>query len=50
MKVGVLHCLSPIEFHGFTSRTVFKSYYSLVPGLISFFIDGMGPINNYLAQ
>ena len=21
MKVGVLHCLSPIEFHGFTSRS-----------------------------
>ena len=33
-----------IEFHGFTSRINSKGYHSLVPGLISFFRDGMGPL------
>ena len=36
-KVGVLHRLLPIEFHGFTSRINSKDYHSLVPGLISIF-------------
>ena len=41
-----LHRLSPIEFHGFNSRTDFKSYHSLLPGLTSvFFRDGIGPFN-----
>ena len=31
-------CL-PIEFHGFTSRINFKGYHSLVPGLISIFLE-----------
>ena len=44
-KVGVLHLLLPIEFHGFTSRINSKGYHSLVPGVISIFIDGMGPFN-----
>ena len=36
----------PIEFHGFTSRINSKGYHSLVPGLISFFRDGMGPFKS----
>ena len=45
-KVRVLHCLLPIEFHGFTRRIDFKGYHTLIPGLISiFFRDGMGPFN-----
>ena len=31
-------CL-PIEFHGFTSRINSKGYHSLVPGLISIFLE-----------
>ena len=31
-------CL-PIEIHGFTSRINSKGYYSLVPGLISIFLE-----------
>ena len=38
-KVGVLHRLLPIEFHGFTGRIDSKGYHSLVPGLISFFSE-----------
>ena len=39
-KVGVLHRLLPIEFHGFTSSIDLKGYHSLVPGLISqFFLE-----------
>ena len=34
---GVLYCLLPIEFHGFTSRINSKGYHSLVPGFISIF-------------
>ena len=29
----------PIEFHGFTSRINSKGYHSLVPGLISIFLE-----------
>ena len=29
----------PIEFHGFTSRINSKGYHSLVPGLISTFLE-----------
>ena len=35
--LGVLYCLLPIEFHGFTGGINSKGYHSLVPGLISFF-------------
>ena len=47
-KFGVLYCTAwlPIEFHGFTSRIIFKGYHSLVPGLISIFTDGMGPFKS----
>ena len=45
MKYGALPdqfggtiCL-PIEFHGFTSRINSKGYHSLVPGLISIFLE-----------
>ena len=38
-KFGVLYCLLPIEFHGFTSRINSKDYHSLVPGLISIFLE-----------
>ena len=47
-KVGVLHHLLPIEFHGFTSRSDSKGYHTLVPGLswsyLNFCIDGMVPL------
>ena len=29
----------PVEFHGFTSRINSKGYHSLVPGLISIFLE-----------
>ena len=35
-KFGILYLL---EFHGFTSRINSKGYHSLVPGLISVFIE-----------
>ena len=35
-----------MESHGFTSRINSKGYHSLVPGLISFFRDGMGPFKD----
>ena len=38
-KVGDRHCQLPIEFHGFTSRINSKGYHSLVPGLISTFLE-----------
>ena len=44
-KVVVLHRLLPIEFHGFTSRIDFRGDNSLVSGLFSIFIDGMGPFH-----
>ena len=46
-SVSCTVCL-PIEFHGFTSRINSKSYHSLVPGLISFFTDGMVPLKTQL--
>ena len=44
-KVRVLHCLLPIEFHGFTSRIDFYSELSLFGcwSYLNFFKDGMGP-------
>ena len=41
-KVGVLHRLLPIEFHGSQAELIFRDCHSLVPGLISIFRDGMG--------
>ena len=40
-KFGVLYCMVTyiIEFHGFTSRINSKGYHSLVPGLISIFLQ-----------
>ena len=38
-KVRVLRRLLPIEFQDFISRFDFKGYYSLVPGLISTFLE-----------
>ena len=38
-KFGVLHCLLPIEFHGFTSRINSKGYHPLVGGLISISLE-----------
>ena len=35
-KVGVLHHLLPIEFHGSQAELISEVYLSLVPGLISF--------------
>ena len=41
-KVGLLRRLLPIELHGLIS----KGYHSLIPGLISIYIDGMGPFKS----
>ena len=38
-KFGVLYRLLDIEFYGFTSRINSKGYHSLVPGLISIFLE-----------
>ena len=38
-KFGIRTIWLPIEFHGFTSRIKSKSYDSLVPGLISIFLE-----------
>ena len=34
-----VHVCLPIEFHGFTSRINARGYRSLVPGLISIFLE-----------
>ena len=38
-RAGVLHRLLPSEYHGFTEKLISKGYYSLVPGLISNFLE-----------
>ena len=38
-KFTVLTIWLPIEFHGFTSRINSKGYHSLIPGLISIFLE-----------
>ena len=38
-KFGVLYHIVTIEFHGFTSRINSKGYHSLVPSLISIFLE-----------
>ena len=38
-KIGVLHRLLPMEFHGFTSRIDFKGYHTLVPGVFSIILE-----------
>ena len=38
-KFRVLYRWLPIEFHGFTSRINSMGYHSLVPGLISIFLE-----------
>ena len=43
-RVRVLHCLLPIEFHGFTSRIYFKVLSLFISWFcLKFFRDGMGP-------
>ena len=45
-KIGVLHRLLLIEFHGFRAELISQGYHSLVPGLISnLFRGGMGPFH-----
>ena len=39
----VLYGIFTYRIYGFTSRINSKGYHSLVPGLISIFIDSMGP-------
>ena len=38
-KFGVLYCMVTYRFHGFTSRINSQGYHSLVPGLISKFLE-----------
>ena len=49
-KVGVLHCLLPIEFHCFTRKLILRVTVSLLGpwSYLSFFSDGMGPFNMIL--
>ena len=44
-KVRALHCLLPIEFHGFTSRIDFKGFSLWFRSYLNLFRDGdgMGP-------
>ena len=45
-KIGVLYCLLPIEFHGFT-KLISKGYHYLVTGLISIFLEAVwAPLAN----
>ena len=46
-KFIVLYRMVPIEFHGFTCRINSKGYHSLVPGLISIFLETVWvPLNS----
>ena len=36
-KVGVLYCMLPTEWHGFTKKLISKGYHSLVPVVSQFY-------------